>query len=377
MRVGLITGEYPPMQGGIGAYTRILAHSVAALGHEVHVLSRVGSTEDEPAIHLDPLIGTWDVRSLGAIRAWARGVDVVNLQYQTAAFDMSPIVHFLPDVIGRTPVVTTFHDLRFPYLFPKAGRLRDWIVAHLAKSSNGVIATNHEDALKIGHLPCTALIPIGSNILKPLADDFDAVEWRRQAGAGDGDFLLAYFGLINRSKGLEPLLKCVAKLRAEHVPARLIMIGNAGSSDPTNVAYMEEIDGLIERLELAPYIHRLGYIEDDTVIGAYLTAADAVVLPFADGASYRRGSLMAAIRYGCPTVTTIPRVHIPTFQNQDNLLLVTPDDPHALTHALHRLYESPQLRVRLKQGAAALALDFGWSEIARDTVEFYERVIKG
>ncbi len=376
MRIGLITGEYPPMQGGIGAYTRILARSIAALGHEVQVLCRVGATEDDPTIQLVPSIPTWDIGSIPTIRRWARDLDVVNLQYQTAAFDMSPLVHFLPDVIRSTPVVTTFHDLRFPYLFPKAGRLRDWIVSHLAQASNGVIATNHEDALKLGQLPCAALIPIGSNILKPLGADFAAREWREQAGAGDGDFLLAYFGLINRSKGLVPLLKGLAKLRLEGVPARLIMMGSAGSSDPTNAAYVEEINGLIDRLELAPYIQRLGYIEEDSIIGSYLTAADAVVLPFADGASYRRGSLMAAIRYGCPTVTTTPRIHIPTFQDHENLLLVPPDDPHALTHALHRLYESPQLRTRLKQGATALALDFDWSEIAQDTVEFYERVVK-
>ena len=376
MRIGLITGEYPPMQGGIGAYTRILARSLAALGHEVEVLCRVGASEDDPTIQLVPSIPTWDMGTIPTIRRWARDLDVVNLQYQTAAFDMSPFVHFLPDVIRSTPVVTTFHDLRFPYLFPKAGRLRDWIVAHLARSSDGVIATNHEDALTLGQLPCAALIPIGSNILKPLGADFDARAWREKAGAGDSDFLLAYFGLINRSKGLVPLLKGLAKLRLEGVPARLIMMGSAGSSDPTNAAYVEEINGLIDRLELAPYIQRLGYIEEDTIIGSYLTAADAVVLPFADGASYRRGSLMAAIRYSCPTVTTTPRIHIPTFQDHENLLLVPPDDPHALTHALHRLYESPQLRTRLKQGAAALALDFDWLEIARDTVEFYELVLK-
>ena len=46
----------------------------------------------------------------------------MNIQYQTAAYGMSPFIHFLPDALRPIPVVTTFHDLRFPYLFPKAGR---------------------------------------------------------------------------------------------------------------------------------------------------------------------------------------------------------------------------------------------------------------
>ncbi len=375
MRIGFITGEYPPMQGGVGAYTRILAGNIAAQGHEVHILSRVGTINDDPAIQLAPLIKQWTLASLPAIRTWAQGLDVINVQYQTAAFDMSPLVHFLPHLIRR-PVVTTFHDLRHPYLFPKAGALRDYIVMHLARASSGAITTNYEDALKLAALPNSALIPIGSNILEPLGDDFDQRVWREKAGAGEGDFLLTYFGLINRSKGLEPLLESLSKLRANGVPARLIMIGNAGTSDPTNAAYMTEIDALIERLELSPYIHRTGYIDDDTMIGAYLSASDAVVLPFADGASFRRGSLMAAIRYACPIVTTEPRIHIPTFQDHENMIFVPPDDSHSLTHALHRLYESPDLRERLKQGAKVLALDFDWAEIARDTVEFYEQVVK-
>lgn len=377
MRIGFITGEYPPMQGGVGAYTRILAAHVAALGHDVHVLSRVGSINQDHTFKLDARVHQWDFSSYALIQAWARHFDVVNLQYQTAAYDMSMYVHFVPNVVRGVPVVTTFHDLRFPYLFPKAGRLRNWIVSHLARSSDGVITTNHEDAHQLRKLPSAALIPIGSNILKPLDGAFEAQLWRKAAGARDGEFLLAYFGLINRSKGLEVLLKSFAKLRADGIAARLVMIGNAGTSDPSNLAYLKEIEALIERLELAAHIHRLGYIEDETVIGSFLSAADAVVLPFTDGASYRRGSLMAAIRYGCPTVTTIPRVHIPTFRHNDNLMLVPPDDPHALTLALHRLHESPQLRQQLKHGAAALSADFEWTQIARDSVAFYERVIGG
>ncbi len=62
MRIGMITGEYPPMQGGIGAYTRILAGEMAAQGHEVFVLSRTGTTSNNPHVQLSASIdqlGRW------------------------------------------------------------------------------------------------------------------------------------------------------------------------------------------------------------------------------------------------------------------------------------------------------------------------------
>jgi glycosyltransferase involved in cell wall biosynthesis len=58
-----------------------------------------------------------------------------------------------------------------------------------------------------------------------------------------------------------------------------------------------EIDELIRRLELEPYIHRTGFVDDEAVSGYLLDGADVIVLPFRDGASYRRGSLMAAIQH--------------------------------------------------------------------------------
>ncbi len=371
MRIGIVTGEYLPMQGGVGAYSRILAGELARQGQSVFVFASDQAREDQPQITLTNMHG-WGPGSLRSVVAWARQhrLDVVNIQFQTAAFGMSPWIHFLPDALRGLPVVTTFHDLRYPYLFPKAGRLRDWIVNHLARASAGVIATNHEDLSRLQTLSRAALIPIGSNILQPLPADFDPHPWRAQAGAQSGDFLLAYFGLFNHSKGLDTLLTALATLRRGGLPARLVFVGGgAGSSDPTNVAFMTGMTALINRLDLTPCIHYTGYL-DEAAVGAYLTASDVVVLPFADGASYRRGSLMAAIHYGCAVVTTTPQVTISTFKPDENLMLVPPDDSTTLASTLRHLRESPELAARLRQGAAVLADSFRWDTIAQNYVSF-------
>jgi glycosyltransferase involved in cell wall biosynthesis len=39
MRIGLVTGEFPPDQGGVGDFTHHLAEALAALGHDVHVVT--------------------------------------------------------------------------------------------------------------------------------------------------------------------------------------------------------------------------------------------------------------------------------------------------------------------------------------------------
>ncbi|MCB9451936.1 MAG: glycosyltransferase [Anaerolineaceae bacterium] len=377
MRIGIISGEYPPMQGGVGAYTRILAAELANQGQQVFVFSTTAAENSDPRIHLTNTLEQWGPTSLRAIHHWAdeHQLDIVNIQYQTAAYGMSPWIHFLPDTVGSHAFVTTFHDLRFPYLFPKAGGLRHRIVHHLAKASRGVIVTNHEDWEGLSDVPARQLIPIGSNILDTLPEHFTPAEWRQKAGAQEDDFLLAYFGLINSSKGLDTLLAALATLREEDIPARLVLVGDVGSSDPTNIAYTEHLTAQIMSMGLSPYIHRTGFV-DELDVGAYLTASDAAVFPFLDGASYRRGSLMAAVRYGCAIVTTTPHIPVPTFVDGDNMLFVPPGDSAALAQTLRLLYKRPDIRRRLQARAAALAGEFAWEQIARSTINYFQWVIE-
>jgi glycosyltransferase involved in cell wall biosynthesis len=378
MRIGIVTGEYPPLIGGVGAYSRILAKKLVLQGHKVSIFSGAGAESQDDDIKVAH-IKKWGISSLFSIRKWAteERLDIINLQFQTAAYSMSPWIHFLPDVMGKIPVVTTFHDLRYPYLFPKAGRLRTWIVMRLARVSAGIIATNHEDLIKLKHIKNTTIIPIGSNILTSLPSNFDAQQWREKVGANSGDFLLGYFGLFNRSKGLDHLLRSVAGLRDKNTPIRLVMIGGgAGVSDPTNAAYIDEMNQQIVAFGLKNIVQQTDYVDDEAV-GAYLSACDAVALPFTDGASYRRGSLMAAIHYGCAIIATTPQVPITAFRNGENLLMVKADDSTALQAGIRQLYEAPDLREKLKRGAKALAKEFEWSDIAEATANFFRQTIEG
>ncbi len=373
------------MQGGVGAYTRIIAQKFTELNQDVFVYTDKQALESDGRINLTTTSG-WGPLSLHNIRQWVHDnrLDVVILQFETAAFDMSPWVHFLPDMVRSVPFVTRFHDLLVPYLFPKAGIIRDWIVQRLARASDGVIATNHEDFSRLKSLPFSELIPIGSNIANVLIQDYDPGHWRNAAEVDENEFLVAHFGFINRSKGIEILLEDVALLRNRYgYPIRLLMIGGrTGDSDPENAAYAREIDTLIERIGLGDSIYWTGFV-DEREVSCYLRAVDAVILPFRDGASYRRGSLMAAIGHGCAIITTAPQYDVPDFVDGENMLLVYPEiidsdvPPYVhVTPQILRLYRNPELRQRLRAGALELAKRFEWDNIADQYLTFLNRMLE-
>ncbi len=380
MRIGLVTGEYPPMQGGVGDFTHQLGQAQARLGVETHVITArraAGGQEVTETVH--PVIQRWSWAALWHVRTLARRLrlDLINLQYQAAAFGLSAPIHFLPRWAG-VPVVVTFHDLRVPYLFPKAGRLRPAAVTHLARSAAGVIVTDPAEAEELqrrGGVRRLAQIPIGSNIAPAPPAGYDRQAWRAGLGVQSGELLLGYFGFLNPSKGGDTLISALAILADRKAPAKLLLIGGqTGASDATNAVFEAQIQRQILRYDLDQRVLRTGFVETAQVSG-HLLACDAVVLPYRDGVSFRRGSLLAALAHGCAVISTEPARGLPELRDGENIRLVPPASAPALVLAVTELLHAPELRARLGQGALQLSSHFHWDVIARRTLDFYRSIV--
>ncbi len=379
--VTFLTGEYPPMQGGIADYTARLAAHLRPLGVEPAVLiSRKFPADAQTDIPVYPALSGWGWRSWGEIRCWLakNPADVLHIQYQAAAFDLKGWVNWLPWFLRRTAprpkIVTTFHDLRIPYLFPKAGKLRWQAVLALAKYSDAVICTNPADAATLRREPWgthVREIPLGNNVPVAPPADFDRSVWRAKLGVNPESLVLAYFGFLNESKGGEDLIAVLDALVRQNVDARLLMVGgDVGDSDPTNAEYARRVRDMIAERGLAERIITTGFVPLAEV-SAHLLAADVAVMPYRDGVSFRRTTLLAVLAHGLPVVSTEPQFPLPQISDGENMLLAPAGDVPALTDAVLRLARSSALRVRLSAGAKLLADRFDWAEIARQTVAVY------
>jgi glycosyltransferase involved in cell wall biosynthesis len=385
MRIGLVTGEYPPDRGGVGDFTSQLGHALADLGHEVYVITTgpepADPTHQAPPVTVHRVVDGWAWRCWRQVAALAEDLDldVLDVQYQAAAYRMHPAINFVPRARSRPPVAVTFHDLKVPYLFPKAGPLRWWVVRTLARRADAVIVTNSEDQLRLQEEiepHKLKLIPIGSNIEPSPPASYDRDAERARWGVKPDGILLGYFGFLNESKGGEELINALHLLVEQGLPAHLLKVGGrVGTSDPTNRAYAEKIERLIADLGLIPRVHWTGYARP-AQISAALLATDVCVLPYRDGASFRRGTLLACLAHGRATVTTRPRAPLPEVRDGETMLLVEPRDPSGLAQAVTRLALDPELRARLEANAEALAADFTWDRIARRTAAVFDSLAR-
>jgi glycosyltransferase involved in cell wall biosynthesis len=316
-------------------------------------------------------------------------LDVLNIQYQAAAYGLHPAINFLPWRVGfprilgkrrevgqqHTPIAVTFHDLMVPYLFPKAGPLRQRVVMLLARQADAAIVTNRADelALTAQGVGRVERIPIGSNITPTLPDDYDRDVWRTQIGVTPTDFLLGFFGFFNARKGVETLIRALAALDPRY---HLLFIGGTvGSSDPTNRAYADRMADLVTDLGLSGRVHYTGYVSAAEV-SATFAAVDLCVLPYADGVSFHHGTLMAALAHSQAIISTQPAIELPELVHEKNAWLIPANDPDDLVSAISFLAASPKCRQRLSHGASELSAQFSWERIAARTAQLFDALIR-
>jgi len=323
-----------------------------------------------------PAIAKWGPAIWAQIAATARerNADWIHVQYQTAAFNMNPAINLVPRRLrSRFRVAWTYHDLLPPYLFPKAGaRLRRWVTQLPARDAALTIVTNEGDRQTLatwGH--AAHAIPIGSNVPAITLTDRERAQVRARYGVAERTLLLGFFGFLNRSKGAPTLLRTLRRLLDQGLDARLLLIGEGiGASDPTNRETRDEILAMLDTLELTERVTTTGALPDDDVAAA-LNAIDILILPFEDGASLRRGTLMAGLANGCAIVTTPPQSPTPELTIGRDLMTAPPGDDESFAAAIRRLVAEPHLLTALRDAARNASTQFTWESIARRHLSLY------
>lgn len=379
MTILMITGTWPPLRCGVGDYSSRLCEELQASSLQIHVITSRQARPDfklegQSLLEVRPVVRKWDWSALSVIRRLAEEIDpdIVLFQWPTAAYGRSLAVNLLPLYIKRwlprCRLITTLHEFRYFQPWTR------WRLLPAARDSDRLIAVDPQDLAGLQKMfPRAAArslnIPIGSN-LPSVGPDFNRPESRRSLGLGSQDFVVAFFGFANPPKGLEYLLDALGKLRQTHPDIKLLLLSQL--SDRT--AYQRKILRQITAAGLDEITVRPEYAETREAAG-FLASADCAALPFRDGASWKRGTLLACLAQGLPVLTTqSPAGPVEPFRNEENLLLVPPTDSRALAAGLERLRAEPELRGRLRAGARSLSDFFSWEEIGRRHVRLFSEV---
>ena len=169
---------------------------------------------------------------------------------------------------------------------------------------------------------------------------------------------VTYAGHLYPWKGVDVLLEAIAL--APDLRARIVG-GHPGERD------LDRLRTLASRLGVDARVELTGLVPPFEV-RRWLQAADVLVLPnraTAVSASYTSPlKLFEYLAAGRPIVASRLPALAEVLREDDNALLIAPDDPRALSEALMRVSNDRPLAVRLARRAFQDAADFSWTRRA-------------
>jgi glycosyltransferase involved in cell wall biosynthesis len=360
---------YPPTTGGIEQHINLLCRGLAR-HHQVSVLvpSRSRQTVAEQ------LDGVAVVRAAEFLRVASVPVcptlpghlrrlrpDLVHLHFPNPLGDVAYLL-----AARHAPLVVTYHAdiVRQRALLPL---YRPLLQAVLSRASRIIVGSaeylESSDVLRRHRARCV-VVPYGIDVdaLALTADDHARV---RDVRARHGGRLVLFVGVLRYYKGIEVLLRAMAK-----VAGHLVVVGRGTKRDALGRA--AERAGVADRVTFAGELA-------SPALRVLLHACDVFVLPSLDRSESFGIAQLEAMACGKPVVSS----DLPTgvrFVNQHGVtgLLCPPGDAAALADALNRLLGDPALLARFGEAARRRVTEqFTVERMVARTLDVYESVRSG
>jgi len=340
----LLTGEYPPLSGGVGDYTRMLAGELARRGHSVHVwCPSVASNAAQGPIHLHALPDRFRARSREVLQsAWDALPGIVLLQYVPNALGAGGMnlrfCRWLRAAAGHHDVRVMFHEPYFYFSWSPTGNLRAvaqrLMAAELLHAGRTIYFSTDTWRRYLKAPTPPIVLPVPSTI--PRSCDSEAAARRRTHVAINGEpEVVGHFGTYGDHIARE-LESVVPLLLGARSSAQFVFIGRG--SDRFAAAMRARHGTLSAR------IHDTGVLSSMDVAAA-IRACDVMVQPYPDGITTRRTSAMASLTNGVATISTAGALTEAVWSETGAVALAR--DGRAITEKVVALLESASERAAL------------------------------
>jgi glycosyltransferase involved in cell wall biosynthesis len=357
-----------PVAYGVAIYVRQLTQAAVEAGHHVTVVSPgadrgplAGWIEETGAAHhtldMARMPRPRDVFDLLTLRRLARGKDVVHLHSSKAAA-LGRLAAVSMSRPRRPAIVVTAHYWSW-LVGGRWASLYRWIERFLARRCDVIVAVSEREASEgraaLGSSAPVRLIPNGVD-----RDHFspDGVSADRDPGAP----LLVCVGRLSHQKGQDVAIRALALLRDRVACLRLV-------GDESGGGERADLEALAESLGVSDRIDWRGGVDDTA---PEYRAADVVVTPSRwDGLSL---ALLEAMASGAPIVAS-------DVNGSESLgdagVIVPPDDPPALAHAIDEVLRDPSGRLRLGASARARSGSFDLASTMRQNLDLWSELAAG
>jgi phosphatidylinositol alpha-1,6-mannosyltransferase len=398
--VVMVTTSYPRFPGdSVGTFMEPIARTVAARGHEVHVVAPwhplVTRRSEEHGVQFHfyryaPLRSLNVFGYAAAMRAdvslrgaayiaaplalaagWRAARSVARRHHATVMHGHWVIPGGITAAIAapRLPLVVSLHGSDV-YVAERLAAART-AARHAFARAGFVTACSDDLARRAVALGAAAdrieTVPYGVDTTRFGPNSTARSARRKQLGLADHVPLCLAAGRLVHKKGFEYLIDAVAK-----VPQLVLAIAGEGTLD-------EALRTQAQTKGVASRVRFLGNQPQDTV-GEYFAAADLICAPSIRDDSGNVDGLpnvvLEAMASGTPLITTAAGGIGSVVEHERTGLVVAERDPAAIGRAIQQLLANPVMAHDLGRAArAAVERRFGWDRVAARFEAAYERAL--
>jgi glycosyltransferase involved in cell wall biosynthesis len=398
--VVMVTTSYPRFRGdSVGTFMEPIAQSVAARGHEVHIVAPwhplVARAKEEHGVrfHFYRYAPLRSLNVFGYAAAMRADVSLRSAAYIAAPFALAAgwrtarkiarrhratIMHghwVIPGGVTaalaapRVPLVVSLHgsDVYVAETFAAAR-----LAARHAFRRAGFVTACSDDlakrAIALGADPARIeTVPYGVDVARFHPDAEMRATRRRELGVGDRVPLCVAAGRLVRKKGFEYLIDAMAS-----APGIVLAIAGEGSLGG-------ELQARAQATGVAERIRFLGNQTQDRV-GEYLAAADMICVPsIRDDSGNVDGlpnGVLEALASGAPLITPAAGGIGAIVNDNVTAIVVAERDAGAIAAAMVRLVANPAMARQIGSAGRILVQErFGWEQAAERLEAAYARAL--